>query len=296
MSVCYPCANPFIQMKFAPNGDKQNTIVCGWSAQTPSPLPHCAVSPETVLGDHSTSELGLNGKSHAQLPELITNPLHPLLHCRHQQGLSHRLQERLGLLHTHEGHAEGLRAEHAGLHGSRAAAAQRHERPARAPLLGADELPQGPGRALLLALGERRGHRGAPLGRAAADPADHLRRPALDPVGALLRSSRQRGLRGHGCQEHEHGPLQAAQLLGAREERTRHRTGTGTIGTRSRGRGRGSLRRILGGHRDDRHLEQRHRPGTAVDVRLRGGHVLGGHVFLPVLADALAVLVPGECQ
>lgn len=34
MSVCYPCANPFIQMKFAPNGDKQSTIVCGWSAQT----------------------------------------------------------------------------------------------------------------------------------------------------------------------------------------------------------------------------------------------------------------------
>lgn len=27
MSACYPCANPFIQMKFAPNGDKQNTIV-----------------------------------------------------------------------------------------------------------------------------------------------------------------------------------------------------------------------------------------------------------------------------
>lgn len=27
MSACYPCENPFIQMKFAPNGDKQNTIV-----------------------------------------------------------------------------------------------------------------------------------------------------------------------------------------------------------------------------------------------------------------------------
>jgi len=27
MSVCYPCANPFTQMKFTPNGDKQNTIV-----------------------------------------------------------------------------------------------------------------------------------------------------------------------------------------------------------------------------------------------------------------------------
>lgn len=27
MSACYPCANPFIQMKFVPNGDKQNTIV-----------------------------------------------------------------------------------------------------------------------------------------------------------------------------------------------------------------------------------------------------------------------------